>query len=258
VLLSKSEISRRLNISRQAVDIYIKKHHIQPSGKKGKRDTFDTSTEPLASYFAGERTGNAGHGSKTRKPLLPVEPPKDSPPETESPAPEPSPASRAAKITKPLNDLLKGKAKGDKLSDLFYAESLEMARQSQDATLIFKLAQALEKDEKENNAKEQEQKADKAREKTAIAKAERLLIENDIKKGEYVKKDAVKLVLGKTYSVHTSALQPLGLKLASTINAIPPGPDREIKIRQFIDSEIYSALEMIQRTLMDFVGGKTI
>jgi hypothetical protein len=257
VLLAKSEISRRLSVSRQAVDIFIKKHHIQPSGKKGKRDTFDTNAEPLASYLAGKRNGDTGRRPKTRKPSLPTDIPEDSPSETEPAASGPPPENRSAKITKTLNDLLKGKAKGEKMSALFYAESLEMARQSEDATLIFKLAQALEKDEKENNAKEQEQRADKAREKTAIAKAERLLIENEIKKGEYVKKDAVKLVLGKTYSVHISALQPLGLKLASTINAIPAGPDREMKIRHFIDNEIYSALEMIQRTLMDYVGETT-
>jgi hypothetical protein len=77
-------------------------------------------------------------------------------------------------------------------------------------------------------------------------------IENAIRRGMYMDKDVVKMVFGRFYAVHTSQLQPLGLKLADMIDSIEAGPDRRFKIQKFIDDEIFSALQGIQRLMIDW------
>jgi hypothetical protein len=54
MLKTEAEISRIKGCSRQAVNKFLKKNNIQPSGKKGKLDTYDCTQKPLAGYLAGK------------------------------------------------------------------------------------------------------------------------------------------------------------------------------------------------------------
>ncbi|MCL2293243.1 MAG: hypothetical protein FWC36_00015, partial [Spirochaetes bacterium] len=96
-------------------------------------------------------------------------------------------------------------------------------------------------------------KTEQAKEQIAQEKAERLKIENEIKKGMYLEHEKVKLLFGRVYAIHTSVLMPLGLKLSDTINALPEGPGRRGKIQQLVDDEVFSALGSIKRLLVEFV-----
>jgi hypothetical protein len=279
MLKTQAEIARSKNVGRHAVSVYISTHDIPPAGKKGKLKTYDTSREPLASYVAEKLAKSKKSGRPPKKPA----PTKRA--EAAPKPPPPAPSADPAKITKPLNDLLKNKllpgqkpsapkrkdkeikkyelplnkilaakiGNSGELSAAFYNEALGMARENKDAGLIFKLAAAADKEAKDNILREQMQLTEIAREKIAIDKAHSLRIKNELETGLYMKRGTVKTLFGRVYAVHTSVLQPLSLKLVSTLAAIPPGDDREAAMGEFIDIEIFSALESIQRILIEAV-----
>jgi hypothetical protein len=259
MLKTKSEMAKIKHVSKQAVDAFISKHGIQPTGKKGKYPTFDMSTEPLASYIA-----------EKRRPLPPpaappepdITPPFPEPPSEILPAPPETAAGKKATTRRikpfeqPLNDILSKKigAEGS-LSAAFYAEALEMARANRDATLIFKLAQAAEKEAAEERVREQMRLTEQAREKIALEKASALRINNELKLGTYIGRDSVKLIFGRVFTVWTSQLQPLGLKTADILSSIQDGPDRRSRFQKIIDDEVFAALENMRRQAMDTIKG---
>ena len=166
--------------------------------------------------------------------------------------------AREAKVLKkyerPLNEVLRrGIGASGKLSAEFYKEALEMARLHQDATILVKLGQIADKEDRDELVEQQMSITAAAKEKIAEERAERLRIENDIKRGAYVDRSSVKLVMSRVYAVHTGQLQPIGLKLADHIDSIPPSPDRRFKIQKEIDKEVYNALSSIQRILIEWL-----
>jgi hypothetical protein len=232
-----AEISKLKKVSRQAVNNFIQKNTIQPIGMKGKYPLFDCAKEPLASYLA-----------KTKPPPEPSETPEIS---THSPPPN---TKTARRLSKPLNDLLSGRVPtGRKPAEYFYYEAYDLAKKNQDPALFLKLAQIAAKEDADETIRLQAIKTEQARESIAIEKAERLKIENEIKRGGYIDRDTVKLIFGKQYAIDTSVLQPLGLKLADMINSLPPSPDRRNKIQDMIDNEIFQALESKKRILADWI-----
>jgi hypothetical protein len=255
MLKTKSELARIKHVSKQAVDVFISKNGIQPAGKKGKYHTFDASQEPLAAYL------NTAKRCRRPPPLAPPPEPDATPLPIETPpAPEPETAvaanTRTGRISKPLNDLLAGKLEpGRKPAAYFYDEALKIAKANQDAALLFKLAAVADKENRDEAIALQAIETEKAKEKFAIEKAERIRIENEIRRGQYMDKSVVKIIFGRNYAIDTSVLMPLGLKLADTIDAIPPGPNRRNIIQELIDQEIAGALESKRRVFMDAVKG---
>jgi hypothetical protein len=238
MLKTGSEIARLKGVSKQAVNNFILKNAIPPAGKKGKYDTYDCTAEPLAAYIA----------AKTKPPPEPSETPEIS---THSP---PQTHEAARRISKPLNDLLAGKMPtGQKPAAFFYAEALKLAKENQDASLYFKLGQIAAKEDADETIRLQAIKTEQAKEQIAQERANKLKIENEIQTGFYLEKSVVKTLFGRVYAVHTSVLTPLGLKLSDMINSLPPTTDRRNKIQAMVDNEIFSALETIQRLLIDYV-----
>jgi hypothetical protein len=234
MLKTKSEIARLKKVSPAAIDKFFSKHDIPAAGKKGKLLTFDCDKEPLKSYLEGRRQ-------------------KADPPAETAPPKEPKPEA-ARKITKPLNDLLSGKMPpGRSPPSWFYAKAMKMAEDNGDAGLMTKLGQIAAKEIQDEAVQQQMIETEKAKEQIAIEKAERLKIENAIRRGLYMELSAVKLLMGRVYSVHTSTLQPLGLKLSSALAAIPDGPKKEFQIKELIDIEVYSALGTIQKHLIEYL-----
>jgi hypothetical protein len=239
-----SEISRIKGCTRQAVNDFLKKNKIQPSGKKGKLPLYDCSQEPLATYLSVKpMTAN-----QKMPPLLqPDQPDSDSsnPPKAEA---------AATQIYKPLNALLAGKIlPGQKPSSVFYAEAVSLAKKNQDAALLFKLGQIADKEDRDELYQLQMLKTEQAKENIAIERAERMKIENDIKKGMYLELEKVKIFFGRICAVHTSILQPLSLKLSSMLAAMPEGSQKELTIKKIIDGEIDSTLGSIKNLLIDFI-----
>ena len=235
-----AEISRLKQCSRQAVSKFITSNKIQPAGKKGKYPLYDCSKEPLASYLA------AGDNK----------PPRHGPSETpETAAPKPQNTKTAARrILKPLNNLLADKMPpGSKPAEFFYARAAELAKENEDPALYLKLAQIASKEDTDETIRLQAIKTEQAKEQIAQERAERLRIENEIKRGGYMDRATVKTLFGRVYAVHTSVLTPMGLKLSDMINALPQSPDRRNKIQAMVDNEIFSALETIQRLLIEYI-----
>jgi hypothetical protein len=256
MLKTQAEIARLKGVTRKAVNFFITNHGIMPAGRKGKLETFDTASEPMASYIAGKRGQAIGNAA----PPMPPPPAAAGPPEQgASPEPPPGkqPKTRApadqVKITKPLNDLLKGRIPpGQKPSAAFYMKAMLIAETNKDAAMLFKLGQIADKEDRDEIMQRQMLLTEKAKEEIAQEKAERMKIENNIRRGMYMDKDIVKMVFGRFYAVHTSQLQPMGLKLADMIDSIKPGPERRFKIQKLIDDEIFSALQNIQRLMADW------
>ena len=233
-----AEIARLCNVSRQAVDNFIRKHKIIPTGKKGKLKTYDCTQEPLAAYLK-ERSQPSENSSTIQPQTL---------------TPKKNSNKEIKRISKPLNDLLAGRVKpGQKPAEVFFDEAWKLAKKNGDAMLFFKLGQIASKEDNDEAICHQAIKTEQEKEQIAQEKAERLRIENEIRRGEYMGRATVKLLWGKNYAVDTSILQPIGQKLADTIDALPAGVDRRKKIQAIIDNEIYAALEMKQRLMLDFL-----
>jgi len=227
---TQAEIAHLKGCSRQAVQKFIDRNGVGPSGKKGKLLLYDCSKEPLAGYLAEKNTGQ-----------------------------EKTPDPESMKIFKPLNDLLAGKVPdGKKASSYFYLKAFELAKKNEDAALLAKLGQVADKEDRDELYQQQMMKTEQAKERIAIEKAERLKIENDIRRGEYMDRALVKLLFGKIYAVHTSMIIPLGLKIADMLDALEPGPGRRNTMQEIIDSEHFAALESIKKLLVDFVGEETV
>jgi hypothetical protein len=246
MLKTQAEIARLKGVSRKAVNFFISKHAILPAGRKGKLETFDTTAEPMASYIAGKRSQVKNDTQSAPIPETPKPPPDN--------RPEPKPSADQVKITKPLNDLLKGRIPaGQKPSAAFYMKAMMIAEANKDAAMLFKLGQIADKEDRDEIMQRQMLLTEKAKEEIAQEKAELMKIENNIRRGMYMSKDIIKMVFGRFYAVHTSQLQPLGLKLADTIDSIEEGTNRHFKIQKLIDDEIFSALQNIQRLMTDWI-----
>ncbi|MDR2717171.1 MAG: hypothetical protein LBB89_03780 [Treponema sp.] len=247
MLKTCAEISKLKHCTRQSVDEFLKKNKIAPSGKKGKLPLYDCGKEPLAGYLA------AKFPPAKQKPQTPSpEQPENLP--NNPPAPDNAEAVR--RISKPLNDLLRGKVpEGQKPSSVFYAKAMKIAEANQDAQMLFRLGQLADKENRDEEYQRQRMNTERANESIAQEKAARLKIENDIRREQFMDRSTVKLLFGKVYAVHTSTLTPLPLKLSSMIAAVPEGNGKEATINNLINDEIYAALESIKRLLVDFVEG---
>jgi len=242
MLKTCAEIAKIKNCTRQAANDFLKKNKISPSGKKGKYPSYDVGKKPLASYLAAKDKDRAPAGSK-RAGMREI--PRPSPPKN---------AAAVRRISKPLNDLVAGiTPPGQKPAAFFYDEALKIAKKNQDAALYFKLGQIAAKEDADEQLRSQALKTEQAKEQIAQEKAERLKIENDIRKEMYMEIEKVKILFGRVYAAHTSILTPLSLKLSSMLAAVPQGNKKEATIKKLIDDEIFAALESIQRTLVGFI-----
>jgi len=247
MLKTGSEIAKLKGVSKQAVNDYIRKNTIQPAGKKGNYPTYDCSKKPLSSYLAA-----ASPSAKNQKP---PEPPKTPTASASPPSPPQAAEEAVRRISKPLNRFLAGQMEpGDKPAEYLFGKALELAQTNRDATLYFKLGQIATKEENDETIRLQALETEKAKEQIARGRAERIKLENSIRRGQYMDKAVIKLIFGKQYAIDTSVLIPLGLKLADMINALPPSPDRRKKIQELIDDEVFAALESKKRILADFIG----
>jgi len=239
---TQAEIARLANVTRLVISRYIAKHGIQPSGKKGKLSLYDCSQEPLAGYLT-EAHAKQPHESSKR--AISAQKCRSVPAE-----------AAVRRASKPLNDLLAGKMpEGQKPAAFFFAEALKLAKENQDASLYFKLGQIAAKEEADETIRLQALKTEQAKEQIAQGQADRIRLENAIRRGEYMEKSVVKVLFGRVYAVHTSGLATLPLKLVSMLAAIPDGPGKEGAMKKLIDDEIFSALESIKRQLVEYVSG---
>jgi hypothetical protein len=248
VLKTCAEISQIAGVSKQAINKFIIKNKIQPSGMKGKYKTYYIDKEPLSSYLAAASPPAKNQKSPPQAPKTPTtSTPPPSPPQTDEEA--------VRRISKPLNRFLARQMEpGDKPAEYLFGKALELAQTNQDATLYFKLGQIAVKEENDETIRLQALETEKAREQIARGRADRIRLENEIRRSEYIDKAAIKTLFGRVYAVHTSILTPLSLKLASTLAAIPPGEGKEAAIKKLIDDEVYAALEMIKRQLVEYVS----
>ena len=239
---TQAEISRLKNCSRQAVKDFISRNDIQPAGQKGKYPTYDCTAEPLASYL----------GAKF-KPAASTFP--DVPKSSAKTASNPKNDAAIRRVSKPLNNLVAGITKpGQKPAELFFAEALKIAKANQDAGLYFKLGQIAAKEEADEAVQLQAIKTEQAKEQIAQEKAERLRLENEISRGDYMAKTIVKLIFGKYFSIDSSVINPLGLKLSDVIDALPPSPTRRAKIQKLLDDEIFAAQENKSKLMEKYIG----
>jgi len=242
VLKTCTDIAKMKGVTKQALNTYIKTQGIQPVGMRGKYKTYDAEAEPLASY---KRSGRGRPAPKHKK--VPLELPEL------KPAPKTA-QEKIKRISKPLNDLLAGQMPpGRKPAAFFYAEALKLAKENSDAGLLFKLGQIAAKEDADEALQIQALKTEQAKEQIAQEKAERLKIENDLRRGLYMDRSTVKMIFGQMYAIDTNILAPLGQKLADMLDALPAEPERRIKIQEMIDAEIYAALENKKRVMIDFV-----
>jgi len=243
-----AEIAKLKKITRQAVNDFISKNSIQPAGKKGAYPSYDCSAEPLAGYLAKSKPPPEQSDDLSSSPHF--EPP-------ETPDTCPSPQEAAGRIPKPLNDLLIGRIPpGRKPSTEFYLKALKIADVNQDAALLFKLGQMAAKEDADEIIRLQALETEQAKKNIAQGRAERIRLENEIRRDEYISKSVIKTLFGRVYAVHTSILTPLSLKLSSTLAAIPPGDEKEATMKKLIDDEVFAALEMIKLQLVEYVTGR--
>jgi hypothetical protein len=104
--------------------------------------------------------------------------------------------------------------------------------------------------------RQQTVETEQAKKKQEQEKAEKLIIENELRRGQYVSREKVKTLFGRVFAVHSNILQPLSLKLSSMLAAVPPGDKKEATMKKMIEDEIYAALGSIQRLLIEFVTGQ--
>jgi hypothetical protein len=194
--------------------------------------------------------------------------PPPEPPTGATPPPPPNPEA-AAHIHKPLKPaankktdkfklILNEMVKSDlgvtgELAAVLFNEALEMARENKDVAAMLKMSLEVKKEAENEFIRQQTIETERSKKKQEQEKAEKLTIENEIRKGNYVDKKEVKLFYGKIISVHSNILASMSVKLAATLAAIPDGAEKEIKMKKFIDNEIYSALGMIKKTLSKYV-----
>jgi len=240
VLKTCAEIAAIKGVSKQAANKYILKANIPPSGAKGKYKTYDCTKEPLAGYLATS--------AKDKKPPAPPSEPFFA--ETSS-VPAELVKDAVCYTPRPLNEFFSREYPGRKASEALYAKALTYADKNQDAAAIFKMGQTAAKEEADEILFRQAIKTEQAKEQIAQGRAERIRLENEIRRGGYMHKSTVKLIFGKQYAIDTSVLMPLGLKLADMIDALPPSADRRDKIKKLINDEIYSALESKKRILAE-------
>jgi hypothetical protein len=103
--------------------------------------------------------------------------------------------------------------------------------------------------EKKPDAGEQE-RADYRR-RIDKAKAEKLELENDTKRGKLIERTLIAQVFGEIYSIDRSVLLQIGPNLTDTIVAIcdTGETDRTLKIQKLIDDEIYNTLAAIKAAI---------
>jgi len=239
VLKTSAEIAVMKGVSSQAANKFILKNGIEPSGMKGKYKTYDCTREPLAGYLAD---------------AVKTEPPPPSPTVTSDPdVTAEIPKAITEFIPKPLNDIFADKIPGKKASEILLSKAVQYAMEHKDVAALARLGQYADKKEMDEILYRQTMETERAKEAIARGRAERIRLENEIRRGEYMEKAAVKMIFGRQYAVDTSVLHPLGLKLADMIDALPPGPDRRGKVQKLIDDEIFSALESKKRILIEYI-----
>jgi len=242
MLKTQAEIARLAGATRLVVSRFIAKHDIKPSGKEGKLRLYDCAAEPLAAYL----------GAKPNQPAPALADIHNKPSAKTTPHQKSDTAVR--RVSKPLNDMVAGITKpGQKPAELFFAEALKLAKAYQDAGLYFKLGQIAAKEDADEALRLQALKTEQAKEQIAQERAERLRIENDIKRSFYMEKAMIKLIFGKQYAIDSNIFMPLGLKLADMIDALPASAGRRTKIQKLIDDEVYSALESKNRLLEEYI-----
>ena len=107
-------------------------------------------------------------------------------------------------------------------------------------------------DDKKPAAGEQE-RAD-YRERIDKAKAEKLEIDNDIKRGKLIPRDLIAQTFGEIYSIHRGILLQIGPNLSDTIAAICDAgeADRTLKVQKLLDDEFYNTLGAIKAAINKF------
>jgi len=258
VLKTSAEIAAIKGVSSQAANKFILKSGIEPSGRKGKYKTYDCTAEPLAGYLKGT--------VKIKTPL------------PEIPPAGPSETGAVATYTpKPLGDLVADLMPGGLPSaSYFFSDAIKIAQDNKDAKLLYELGREAAKEAAKEILYRQTLETERAKEAIARGRADRIQLENQIRRNEYMEKAAVKLIFGKQYAIDTSVLQPLGLKLKDTISAVcldfiktvlkAPDANRaaiiqelvpkiEGDIQRLIDDEIFSALESKKRLLAEYISG---
>jgi hypothetical protein len=236
-----SEISRLKGVTKQAVQKFISQNNVQPSGKKGAYPTYDCSQPPIKVYLSGK--------AKAAK--------KQAQPETPSAfAPQPENGNDINNMLMPLNSLLKSimpEGLGLSPAAALFNKSLRISERDEDSGNLLKHAMVAHKEVADAAVRLQLIKTAQAKEQIEIEKAERLKIENAIRKEEFIERAIVKLVFGRLFAIDSTVLQSLGLKLSDMINSLPPSPDRRNKIQKLIDDETESALESKRRQLAEFL-----
>jgi len=83
------------------------------------------------------------------------------------------------------------------------------------------------------------------------AKAEKLELENDKKRGDLIERSLIAQVFGEIYSIDRSILLQIGPNLSDTIIAIcdTGEADRALKIQKLLDDEVYNTLAALKAAI---------
>lgn len=92
------------------------------------------------------------------------------------------------------------------------------------------------------------------RERIDKAKAEKLEIDNDIKRGKLIHRDLIAQTFGEIYSIHRGILLQIGPNLSDTLAAICDAgeADRTLKVQKLLDDEFYNTLGAIKAAINKF------
>jgi hypothetical protein len=218
-MISAGELARRAGVKKQAITYQVKKgllpRVVSPEGKQG----FNETDPRILDYIAHASSQRATAHGTVVAPAENLGVNEAQPPAPSSPPPKKTrkSAAAAAPVAPP--------ADSDDEDDDELGAGLDY----------------LEKGD-----------LDRAKVREQIIKAR---IDNNVARGKYLPREDVKRVFGRVYSVHTSILRPLSSKLGPDLAALFGNTDPALTLRaiQAIDAEVYRALGMIQRRLIDYL-----
>jgi hypothetical protein len=247
-MVTARDICRITGKKKAAVSLFLSRNEIKPQSINGKLKFYDESAEPLASYLG---SGNGSAAAAGRKPAR-----KHGSGAGAAAAQEPvrGIASKERVVESNeliLNEVFSGNIARAPSGAKMLAGAYQEANAAEDYGAKIKIASMLIKEYEMERVKEHERIIFEAKQRKAEAEAERIKIENEMRRGELVSREEVKQAWGRMCAVVTSQIHPVGIKLAPQVCAAVDAvdPESRLKVQALIDKEIYAACENVKREL---------
>jgi hypothetical protein len=243
-----TELAEMCGCSVPAVLKYIRGHGVEAVGKRGKAMLYETDAEPLHSYI-GKR------GSAPARLPTGATPTREAVAGNEKALRHKPPA--VVEADTPLNaevrKLLTRQSVDVDPSAFLFRQALSFAVDNHDGALLSRLVEMVTRERLREELKNVEVRKQAAIEQIAVEKANRLKLENGIRRGEYISLDALKALVGKLSAVHSGQLHILGEKLAETLIGVVQGGGGHEEVKRLMDAEMYNVSANIVRELESFL-----